>query len=118
VRFLIDECVGPTVSRRLREEGHDVFSVYEQGRGMEDDAVFLKALDERRILITNDKDFGEIVFRERRPHRGIVLPRLDDERGAVQVDVLERLLARYADRLADHFVVVTETRVRFAGRPK
>ena len=81
---------------------------------MEDDDIIHKAFDENRILITNDKDFGEKVYRERHPHRGVVFLRLDDERAVRKVDVLSRLLARYRDRLSDHFVVVTETRVRFA----
>ena len=80
MRFLVDECTGPAVARWLREHDHDVFSVFEQARGMDDDEVIDKAFVEDRILITNDKDFGEKVFRERRPPRGVVLLRLDDER--------------------------------------
>ena len=117
MRFLVDECTGPVVARWLREQQHDVFSVYEEARGMGDDDIIGKAFDENRILITNDKDFGEKVYRERHPHRGVVFLRLDEERAIRKIDVLRRLLARYPDRLSDHFVVVTETRVRFA-RPE
>jgi len=98
----------------LRQQQHDVFSVYEEARGMKDDAIIRKAFDENWVLITNDKDFGEKVYRERHPHRGVVLLRLDDERAISKIEVLRRLLARYADQLRDHYVVVTETRVRFA----
>ena len=73
-----------------------------------------KALDENWILITNDKDFGEKVYRERRPHRGIIFLRLQDERADNKIDTLQKLLDSYAERLADCFVVVTRTRVRFA----
>ena len=66
------------------------------------------------ILITNDKDFGEKVYRERRPHRGVVLLRLDDERASSKIAVIRRLLGDYAEQLPDRFLVVTETRVRFA----
>lgn len=114
MRFLVDECTGPAVARWLREQQHKVFSVYEEARGMDDDEIVQKAFVENRILITNDKDFGEKIYRERRPHRGVILLRLNDERAAIKIDVMRRLLAGYADRLADHFVVVTETRVRFA----
>lgn len=68
MRFLVDECTGKWVGRWLREQGHEVFSVFEEARGMEDDEVIGKAYAENRILITNDKDFGEQVYRERRPH--------------------------------------------------
>jgi predicted nuclease of predicted toxin-antitoxin system len=114
MRFLVDECTGPAVARWLREQQHEVFSVYEEARGMDDDDVIQKAFDENWILITNDKDFGEKVYRERRPHRGVIFLRLDDERAASKIKTLCRLLETYADRLPDHFVVVTETRVRFA----
>ena len=80
---------------------------------MSDDEIIRKSFDEDRILITNDKDFAEKVYRERLPHRGIILVRLNDERGAYKIETLWRLLDGYADRLKDQFVVVTETQVRF-----
>lgn len=114
MRFLVDECAGPLVASWLREQGHEVFSVYDSARGIDDDAVVEKALKENWILVTNDKDFGDKVFRERKPHHGIILLRLDDERAKVKIKVLEQLLANYSDRLPDQFVVVTEKSVRFA----
>jgi predicted nuclease of predicted toxin-antitoxin system len=112
VRFLVDECTGPSVARWLREQQHDVFSVYDEARGADDDAVLARAVAENRILITNDKDFGEKVFRGQKPHRGVVLLRLVDERSANKIAALQRLLGSYADQLADRFVVVTAAAVR------
>lgn len=114
MRFLVDECTGPAVARWLRALRHDVFSVYEEARGMDDDDVIHKAFTENRVLITNDKDFGEKVYRENRPHKGVVLLRLADERPAIKIGVLARLLSVYTDRIPDQFVVVTETKIRFA----
>lgn len=114
MRFLVDECTGPAVARWLRGQQYEVFSIYEEARGMKDDAVIQKAFEENWILITNDKDFGEKVYREQRLHRGVVFLRLEDERASNKIKVLRRLLARYADQLQDHFVVVTEIQVRFA----
>ena len=114
MRFLVDECTGPAVARWLRNQQHEVFSVYEAARGMADEEVIQKAFNESWILVTNDKGFGEKVYRERRLHRGVVFLRLEDERTNSKITVLQHLLARYADRLSDSFVVVTETRVRFA----
>jgi predicted nuclease of predicted toxin-antitoxin system len=59
VRFLVDESTGPVVAAWLQAEGHDVFSVYEEARGMLDDAILHKAYTEDWILLTNDKDFGK-----------------------------------------------------------
>jgi predicted nuclease of predicted toxin-antitoxin system len=116
MRFLVDECTGPSVARWLREQQHEVFSAYEEARGMDDEEMILKAFDENWILITNDKDFGEKVYRERHPHRGVIFLRLDDERAESKIETLRRLIAAYADQLPNQFVVVTETRVRFARR--
>ena len=115
MRFLVDECTGSNVAIWLREQDHEVFSAHEQSRGASDDVLIHKAFTEKWILITNDKDFGEKVYRERRPHRGVIFLRLEDERTANKIFVLKRLLAQYAELLADRFVVVTEKRVRFAG---
>ncbi len=43
MRFLVDECTGPAVARWLQEQGYEVFSVYEEGRGMADEEVIRKA---------------------------------------------------------------------------
>ena len=88
MRFLVDECTGPAVAGWLRKQKHEVFSVYEEARGMEDDDIIQKAFAEGWILITNDKGFGEIVYRQWREHRGIVLLRLEDERAANKIDTI------------------------------
>jgi predicted nuclease of predicted toxin-antitoxin system len=112
MRFIVDECTGPEVARWLRQNLHDVSSIYEESRGLDDEGVLQKAFAEDRILITNDKDFGEMVFREGRAHKGIILLRLEDERVANKIKVLKHLLEQYADQLANNFVVATETTVR------
>lgn len=114
MQFLVDECTGPAVARWLRKQGHKVFSVYDQARGATDDWIIEKAFDESWILVTNDKDFGQKVYQERHPHRGVVLLRLDDERTSNKIDVLRQLLDNHADHLSEHFTVVTEKQVRFA----
>jgi predicted nuclease of predicted toxin-antitoxin system len=114
MRFLVDESTGPAVAEWLRQQGHEVFSIYDEARGMDDDDVIRKAFAENWILMTNDKDFGEKVYRERRPHKGVVLLRLDDERALIKIETIKRLLESHADRLPGQFIVVTERNIRFA----
>ena len=114
MRFLVDESTSPWVAQWLREHGHEVFSVFEQSRGIDDEEIIQKAFAENWILITNDKDFGDKIFRDQKPHKGIVLLRLDDERSVIKIGVIRQLLENYADRLENQFVVVTENAVRFA----
>ena len=116
MRFLVDECTGVRVADWLKNEGYQVFSVYEQARGITDDLIIHKAFNEDWILVTNDKDFGEKVYRDKLPHRGIVLLRLQDERSSNKIDVLKRLLSTYLQRIPNSFVVVTEIQVRFHTR--
>ncbi len=113
MRFLVDECTGPQVAKWLRDKGYEVFSVFDESRGIADDVVYSKAFDENWILVTNDKDFGEMVFRERRPHHGIIFLRLDDERSANKIETLKRLFANHVDKISGQFVTVTENKVRF-----
>ncbi len=113
MRFLIDECTGPGVARHLKGLGYEVFSVYDSARGPSDDLILEKANNENWILVTNDGDFGEKVFRENRKHQGIVFLRLQDERTEAKIAVLEKLIAGYCDQIPGAFVVLTESQVRF-----
>lgn len=112
MRFLVDECTGPRVARWLKEERHMVFSVYDEARGSNDVALIDKAYDEDYIIITNDKDFGELVFRLDMEHKGVILLRLEDERSNNKIEVLQKLLRSYKDHLKGNFIVVTEGKIR------
>ncbi|MCL5105583.1 MAG: DUF5615 family PIN-like protein [Armatimonadetes bacterium] len=118
MRFIVDECVGPVVARQLRELGHDVFSVYEQARGISDDEVIDRARTEDRILVTNDKDFGEKVYRDGKLHSGIVLLRLRDQSVVAKIAAVTGLLEFHSHRIEGAFVVITDKQVRFARLPK
>jgi len=114
MRFLVDECTGSMVADWLKSQGHEVLSIFDECRGIDDDEVLRICLNENRILLTNDKDLGEKVFREGFLHQGLILLRLEDERASSKILVLSKLLQSYSDRLVGSFVVVTEDRVRFA----
>ena len=93
---------------------HDVFSVYEQARGLADEDIIERAFRDSRIIITSDKDFGEKIYKERHVHKGVVLLRLQDERAINKITVLDKLLKAYGSQLVGQFVVVSEDQVRFA----
>lgn len=114
MRFAVDGCVGPRVAAWLREEGHDVFSVYDEARGLPDGAVLERAVVEHRILVTADKGFGERVYRLSQAHRGVILLRLADETPPSKIEALRRALDRYGDGLIESYVVVTETTMRLS----
>jgi len=95
---------------------HEVFSVYTEMQGMDDDTIIQKAFKENWILITNDKDFGEKIYKGKRPHKGVILLRLEDERSESKIKILGKLFEKYLNELTDSFVVVTETKIRFSGK--
>ena len=90
MRFLVDECTGPGVARWLRSQAYEVFSVYEEARSISDDEILEKAFAENWILITNDKDFGEKIYRENRPHHGVIFLRLENERSPNKIETLRQ----------------------------
>ena len=116
MRFLVDECTGPRVAKWLQNLNHDVFSVYDENRGLDDENILHKANLENYILITNDKDFGELIFRLKRQHKGVILLRLEDERAKNKIAVLDRVLKLYSDKLINNFIVVNESTIRIAGK--
>ena len=65
-----ESCAGPVI-RALREAGHDVIAIAESAKGASDEAVIERALAERRVLITEDRDFGELVYARGRSSAGV-----------------------------------------------
>ena len=76
MRLLADESVEAPVCQMLRAQGHDVVAIDEEDPGAEDEAVLARATSEGRVLVTNDKDFAELAFLQRRASSGILLVRL------------------------------------------
>ena len=112
MQFVVDESTGAAVADYLRSLGHDVLAVAEQMPQADDSDILDRAASEGRILITNDKDFGELVYSSGRVHRGVILLRLHDESSSNRVRMVKVILERYADRLADRFIVATEGGIR------
>lgn len=112
MKFLADECCDAALVDALRGDGHDVLYAVESLRGATDEVVLTRAFSESRILLTEDKDFGELVYRLRRPAHGIVLLRFDVADRALKIPRLRDLLKRRGERLPGAFVVLEVDRVR------
>jgi predicted nuclease of predicted toxin-antitoxin system len=112
MRFLVDENVARTVIDELRQRGHDVLSVKEAMRSESDDAILTRAQAEDRIVVTHDKDFGELAFRSQLPATcGVILVRLAGADPALDnARMLEALESR--TDWAGHFSVISEDRIR------
>jgi len=100
------------MAKWLAELGYDVVSVIAAMKGSKDMTILEKALSENRIIITSDKDFGDIVFHEHAKHVGIILIRLQNGTPNNRIKAVENLLANYKDQLVNNFIVVTEANIR------
>jgi predicted nuclease of predicted toxin-antitoxin system len=112
MKFLADEYCDLALVDTLRAEGHDVYYVAESLRGGSDDAILTRAYSENRLLITEDKDFGELVYRLGQPARGIILLRFDTVDRAFKIPRLLTFLGQDPQRLSGSFVVIEIDKVR------
>ena len=112
MRWLADECVDAGLVERLRHAGHDVTYVVETDAGATDAEVLVHAAGEGRLLLTEDKGFGDLVFRRKMPVPGVVLLRIDSEKHLLKWQRLEFAINRFGDRLAGRYLVIDEIRLR------
>jgi predicted nuclease of predicted toxin-antitoxin system len=112
MRFLIDASADARMVAHLRSQGHDVTRIGTDHPGnLKDREVLAIAVAEQRILITDDRDFGELVFVHRQPHAGVIYFRLNTTRFVVRRGRLDYVLATHSAKL-DQFLIVTEHVVR------
>jgi len=115
LRLLLDSCVSGALKSPLIDAGHDVIWSGDWPKDPGDEEILARAHAERRVLITLDKDFGELAIVRGIPHSGLV--RLAGIRLAAQADAIKRVLELYGDQLTEATVVTVEpgrVRVRSA----
>jgi predicted nuclease of predicted toxin-antitoxin system len=117
VEFIADEsCAGPVI-RALREAGHDVIAIAESATGASDEAVFERAFDQGRVVITEDRDFGELVYARGRSSAGVVFVKFPSRARRAKPAAVVEAVAKLDARLRNGFTVVEPGRVRLARRP-
>jgi predicted nuclease of predicted toxin-antitoxin system len=112
VNFLADENVDDISVEVLRTNGYQVRYISEFDRGVNDDQVFQSANTSDEILITSDKDFGEIVFRQKRVTAGVVLIRLSGLKPEAKADTVLAVVREHHDDLKGNFTVISPGIVR------
>jgi predicted nuclease of predicted toxin-antitoxin system len=115
VRWLADECIDAGPVSRLRQVAHDVVYAAEVASGSSDAEILQRCQTEARLLLTEDKGFGELVFRSRLGAPGIILLRVDPEKHLLKWQRLEAAIARYGEALLGRYLVIEEA--RFRSRP-
>jgi len=106
VRWVADECVDAALVSQLRGGGHDLLYVAEIASGATDAEVLRRARNDSRLLLTEDKDFGELLFRLKLAVPGLVL---------LKWARLEAAIGQFGDKLFGRYLVIEDT--RFRSRP-
>jgi len=117
VRFIVDESTGKAVAQFLVDLGHDVLYVGDVMPQATDGEILKHSLGEKRILFTNDKDFGELIYRGGFEYYGVVLLRLQDDQPSHRAQIVSFVLENHADRLVGNFSVASEKSFRVRSKP-
>jgi predicted nuclease of predicted toxin-antitoxin system len=115
VRFVADESCDFGVVRALRAAAHDVVAVAEASPRLADDKVLELARDNGTILLTEDKDFGELVYAARQKSCGVILLRFPAHARSSMSDALVEAVDRLGARLSSRFTVIQPGRIRIGG---
>ena len=115
MQFVADESVDVQIVTRLRQDGFDVFYIAEASPSISDTKVLAAANRRKSVLITADKDFGDLVYRQHKSHKGVILLRLAGIRPLEKAEIAASVVATYGKKLLDMFTVVTSTTVRIRG---
>ncbi len=116
MKFLADWCAGRRLAEWLRNNGHDVIEAYTLGPDPGDRSLLQLAAADDRILITTDKDFGELIYLHLVHHAGLI--RLPDVRTPERIELIARIINRHSQALENRAIVtVRGGRIRISYPP-
>jgi predicted nuclease of predicted toxin-antitoxin system len=117
MNFMADEsCAGPVI-RALREAGHDVVAIVEVAKGATDEQVLELALNGGRMLITEDRDFGELVYARGRSSVGVILVRFHSRARRAKPATVVEAVTKLGPEVRGVFAVIEPGRIRISSRP-
>lgn len=114
MNILADESVDQQIIEYLRNDGHAVWAIVETGPGVSDTDVLELAKSKKAVLLTADKDFGEMVFRQRQITEGVIFIRLAGQSQKRKAEIVSSVVKRHGEELFRAFSVITPggTRIR------
>lgn len=117
MNLMADESVDRPIVERLRQEGHVTEYVAELSPSITDDEVLDQANASGALLVTADKDFGELIYRQGRVHAGVILLRLAGLPPVAKAETVAKVLQDHATELPGAFSVVSPGAVRIRQPP-
>ena len=113
MKFLADANIESKVVQFLRNSGYDVKWVLEDNPFLSDEDILEISYKEKRILITNDKDFGELVYKDYRNTFSIILLRVEQNDVMVKIKIVENPITKHKDKIENKFSVANKNKIRF-----
>lgn len=110
--FITDENVDFRITKKLREAGYTVLSIFEEHRGVSDRTILEMARETGSILITEDSDFGEWIFAHKEKNSGVVFLRYHYSELNEIIDSVLIVLKKYQNELYTKFIVITQKKIR------
>ena len=112
IKFLADVNVEKPLVDYLSKQGYDIKWIPDYNCEMLDEDVLKLANGEKRILITNDKDFGDLIFLQKKLNVGTILFRVKGQKSQEKIKLMKKLLMGYRDKLLNHYIVITKAKIR------
>jgi len=112
MKFVADEGVDAPIVEMLRNEGYSVYYILEQDAGLDDVDVLKLAKNEKSVLITMDKDFGTLAYRQKQVHAGIILIRLLGIKPIIKAEIVRDAIQNYSNEIINAFTVIQPGIVR------
>jgi len=114
MRFLADESCDFAIVRTLRDAGHDVSEVRLISPGASDEKVINIAIQESRVLLSEDKDFGQLVFASTSNSPGVILARYPANARQKLASVVAEFVENNSEKIEGHFIVIQPGRIRIS----
>jgi len=112
IKFLADVNIEKPLIDYLLKQGYDIKWILDYNCEMLDEDLLQLANQEKRIFLTNDKDFGDLIFLQKKLSAGTILFRVKGQNSQDKIKLMKKLLMGYRDKLLNHYVVITKLKIR------
>jgi predicted nuclease of predicted toxin-antitoxin system len=112
VNIVADQNISAVIIQALRQDGHAVVAIRETARGSADDQILALAHAEGALIVTDDRDFGQLVFRQVKPTSGVLYIRLHGIPSSDRAQLILEVLREHGNELAGKFAVLTRRGLR------
>jgi predicted nuclease of predicted toxin-antitoxin system len=112
MRIIVDESVDYIITKDLRDNGFDISAIIDESPGISDEEIINKVNQEKAIILTADKDFGELTFKMHKTNEGIILIRLSGIDNQEKSKIVVNNIKKYSDKVSNSFCVISPNNIR------